>query len=114
MTTTPTRARHPHDLRNAWIALALYPVAYVVAVLVGGGILAALGYAEQQPVPRGTALAVGLPLIALLVLPAAVGSRLGWRAREAGDPRGIWPALLGGALVLWTVVTTVVGLLLSR
>jgi hypothetical protein len=120
MTTTPTRTgrRHTSDLRNAWIALALYPLAYVVAALAGGGVLALLGYAEQEPVPLGTALAVGLPLVVLLLLPAAAGSWLGWRARRAGEPRGIWPAVVGLVLLVWTLLANlpviVAGLVASR
>ncbi|MGN6129077.1 MAG: hypothetical protein ACTHOK_01915 [Nocardioidaceae bacterium] len=110
MTLVPPRTHHSHDLRNAWIALALFPVAYLVAALVGGAILAGLGYAEQEPVPLGTALAVGLPLVVLLALPAAIGCWLGLRARRAGDDRGNAPAVLGGALVAFTLLTTLVGL----
>lgn len=50
-----------HDLRNAWIAVALLPVGFVVAMFVGDGLIGALGYDTGESVPVGPARGLGLP-----------------------------------------------------
>lgn len=98
------------DLGRGLLSLALFPVAFVVATLVGGGILAAQGYESGESVPTGLVVAVGLPLVALLLAPLVLAWRFGRRAAASGDRRGQWVAWPALFLAVWTVVTNGIGL----
>jgi hypothetical protein len=48
------------DLRRSWVAVALVPVAFVLAMLVGEGLLSAQGYDPATPaIPVGAILLAG-------------------------------------------------------
>jgi len=81
-----------------WIALACVPAAFVVATVAGSGLLALLGYGDNaEAVPLWAKLAVGGPMTALVIVPAAAAAMLGWRARRAGGGRAATVAMvLGG------------------
>lgn len=95
-----TRVHHPSGARpatrRAWIAVGLIPVAFIVAMVVGEGLAAALGYSspdEDAPI-RVMALAGGAATLVFLV-PCVAAWILGRRARAAGEPEGGTPALIG-------------------
>src|SRR5512132_2684203 len=82
-------SRHAaRDLRRAWVAVALLPVALVLAMLVGEGLISALGYqsGSQQPVPIGPVLLASVPALLILVAPGVAAVYYGRRARL--DRRG--------------------------
>jgi hypothetical protein len=60
------------DPRRAWVAVALLPVALVLAMVVGEGLISVLGYqsGSQEPVPVGPALLAGVPALLILIAPA--------------------------------------------
>ncbi len=87
----------PHrDLRRAWIATALIPVAFAVAMVLGEVVIGALGYPSGgQTPPVGLRAAVGIPATLLLVAPGIMAGIYGLRARRAGEPRGLMPGVIG-------------------
>lgn len=73
-------------LRLAWVAVAFIPVAFVLAMVVGEGLIDALGYSSADP-PLWLALLVGGPVTLLAMAPAALAVVYGRRARRAGSGR---------------------------
>ncbi|MBI5948155.1 MAG: hypothetical protein HY875_08460 [Chloroflexi bacterium] len=107
------RADGRRNLRRAWVCVALIPVAFVVAMVVGEGLIDALGYpsGEKDP-PFWAALAVGGPLAALAMAPAVLAFVYGRRARREGGGRPARVAtIIGGAVTAYWVVTSTAGLI---
>ena len=90
-------SKGPHrDLRNAWIAVALIPVAFAAAIVLGEVVIGALGYpAGGKTPPAGLRAAVGVPATLLLIAPGVIAGIYGLRARRAGEPRGLLPGVIG-------------------
>jgi hypothetical protein len=103
------------DLRNAWIAVALIPVAFVVATVVGEFAVAALGYPSggDKSTPTGIRAAVGIPATLLLVAPGVIAGIYGLRARREGEPRGLWPSAIGFAVTAVFLLQTIASLIQS-
>lgn len=101
----------PHrDLRRAWIAVALIPVALVVAMVLGEVVIAALGYPSGgQTPPVGLQAAVGIPATLLLVAPGIMAGIYGLRARRAGEPRGLTPGVIGIAVAAVLLLQSILG-----
>ncbi len=98
--STPVRAHH-HDLRNAWVSLALFPVAVLLAMVAGDVGLSLFGYdSADAEIPGWVKAAVGVPMVLVAVLPALGGYVFGSRARRAGDARGQVPAVVGLVLTI--------------
>ncbi|MGO0575177.1 hypothetical protein [Ornithinimicrobium panacihumi] len=110
--TTQTPAAH-HDVRNAWMALLLVPLAIAGAFLVGEGLIAALSWpGDGARPPLWAILAATLPALAVFSVPALVSTWFARRVSHDGDRRGWVPAgLLIGATVLF--VLTNVGALFA-
>ncbi len=107
MTTTRSRPTSDPaaDVRRAWWSFALFAVSFVAAMVTGEGLAAALGHADDQNVPVGTALAAGLPACLVFALPALVVTWFGRRAIRNGRPDGRTPVTVawlvaGGFLAL--------------
>lgn len=98
------------DLRKAWIAVALIPVAFAVAMVLGEVVIAALGYpAGGQTPPAGLRAAVGIPATLLLIAPGGIAGIYGLRARRAGEPRGIVPGVTGIAVAGMLLLQSILG-----
>ena len=104
-------SKGPHrDLRNAWIAVALIPVAFVVATVLGEVVIGALGYpAGGQTPPLGLLAAVGIPATLLLIAPGVIAGIYGRRARRAGEPRGLLPGVIGIAVAAIFLLQSILG-----
>jgi hypothetical protein len=91
--TTPVP--HPRT-RRAWIAVGTIPVGFILAMVAGEGIAAALGYesSDEDAPARVMVLAGGAGMLVFLV-PCLAAWVLGRRARAAGEPEGGTPALIG-------------------
>lgn len=102
-----------HPLRRAWVAVALIPVAFVVAMVGGEGLIGVLGYpsgGDQDP-PLWVKLAVGLPFTLLIIAPAVSAVVFGRRARVAGAGRPAVAAIIvGGLVAAYMALTLVAGL----
>ncbi|GAA2096762.1 hypothetical protein GCM10009841_08620 [Microlunatus panaciterrae] len=101
----PSRARR--DLIIAWVSVALIPVAFAAAMLVGDGLLTLQGYesgSEQTP-PLLPVLLAAVPAMLVLLTPTVTAVWFGLRARREGRQVGLVPALIGmvagaGAILL--------------
>jgi hypothetical protein len=110
--TAPPRSR---ALKRAWWSLALMPVAFVVATLLGNELLILQGIDPdaQLDVPIGQALLAGVPATLVLILPALAAFVFGRAVMRAGDMRGQVPAVIGGVFALFTLIVSTVTLILS-
>jgi hypothetical protein len=106
-------ARATQLVRRAWWSLALFPVSFVAASLLGGILLAAMGHdpdSETTP-PWGPTLAAGVPAMMVMILPALAAAWFGRRAQELGQPNGraatVTGLALAGALVMLNVAAAV-------
>jgi hypothetical protein len=87
--------RHPRT-RKAWIAVWTIPVGFVLAMVVGEGLAAALGYdSPDEDVPAGVMVLAGGAATLVFLVPCIAAWVLGRRARAAGEPEGATPALIG-------------------
>ena len=101
----------PHrDLRNAWIAVALIPVAFAAAIVLGEVVIGALGYPAGGEIPPvGLRAAVGIPATLLLVAPGVIAGIYGLRARRTGEPRGLVPGVIGIAAAAILLLQSILG-----
>ena len=76
------------DVRRAWVSLALLPVAFALATLVGEGLLAVQGYgnAGVGTVPALAALWAGGPGLLVLMAPGAAALFLGCGHDDMAGP----------------------------
>jgi len=102
-------------LRFAWISVGLIPVAFIVAMFIGDGLLTVQGY-ESEPdefPPLGVALRAALPAGLVMMAPAATAVVFGVRAHRDGTPAGIIPALVGIVVVAYGLVANTLPWLLA-
>ena len=107
----PTGHDQGTNLRRAWVAVALIPVAFFLAFAVGEGLYALLGYKpEDATEPLWVALVAGVPAVALFLAPCVAAVRYGNRARSEGNRGAFMPVVIGAGLGLWMLVTNIVSL----
>jgi hypothetical protein len=88
------RARR--SLRLAWISMAILPLAFVGAMILGDGLLTLQGYhSGDSEIPQRVALMAGIPAVLVLIAPTIPAIGFGLRARQLGIPAGAIPALVG-------------------
>lgn len=95
MTTT----HHSEDLRGrpatrrAWWSLLGFVPSFVLAFVIGEGIVSALGHpvGGESPTPWWAALTAGLPALVVFVVPAVLAVHFGRQAVRLGDVRGRAP-----------------------
>ncbi|HUY45413.1 MAG TPA: hypothetical protein VMV92_06765 [Streptosporangiaceae bacterium] len=87
----------------------LIPVLFVVATVLGEVVIGALGYPAggNETPPVGLRAAVGIPATLLLVAPGVIAGIYGLRARREGEPRGLWPAVIGIAVAAVFLLETI-------
>jgi hypothetical protein len=70
----------------------------VLAMVVGEGLISALGYQSgaEQPVPVGPALLAGVPALLILITPGVAAVYYGRRASHAGRRDAKVPTWIGG------------------
>lgn len=93
-------------LRVAWISVALIPVAFVAAMLIGEGLISLQGYesgADQFP-PLGVTLLAAIPAGLVMSTPAVAAVVFGFRARRHGASTGIIPAVIGILVVAYGIL----------
>lgn len=88
-----------HPSRRAWAAAAFIPVAFVVAMVLGEGLLSWQGYESgDDNIPFGVVAFAGGCALLVLETPCVAAFVLGRRAVAAGDPDGKAPAWVGAIL----------------
>ena len=95
-------------LRHAWVGVALVPVAFVVAMLVGDGVGSLLGHESGSVDPTlEVFLLAGLPATVIALAPAVFALVNGRRAEREGEPQGLVPTVIGAVVALYWVATPV-------
>ncbi len=102
--------RRPNNLRLAWVAVAVIPVAFVLAMAVGEGLQSLSGHADGD-VPTGTALLIGLPVTAVAMIPALLAVLFGRRASREGHRSGRYAVIIGVAVIAYWLLTLIAGAL---
>ena len=104
-----------HCLRTSWVAVALIPVAFILAMLVGEGLLSLQGYdAAALAIPVGVVLAAAVPALLILVAPGLAALIYGRRAYRAGRPGGAVSASIGGVAAAVALMLNVLPLIINR
>lgn len=98
LTAAPHRGRADgarYTRRAWWSLLGLVP-AFVLAFVVGEGLISALGYPTggTVPAPWWAALVAGVPALVVFAIPAVVTVHLGRQAIRRGDARARTPMLV--------------------
>ncbi|EYR65010.1 hypothetical protein N866_19695 [Actinotalea ferrariae CF5-4] len=96
-------------LRHAWIGVALVPVAFVVAMLVGDGVASLLGHESGSAAAPSLEvfLLAGLPATVIGLAPAVFALVNGRRAEREGEPKGLVPTVVGAVVALYWLATPV-------
>jgi hypothetical protein len=112
-TSNPAPAFRLDNRAKAWICVVLIPVAFVVAMFFGEGLITALGYESgaEAPVPFLVALLVGVPVTLGAMVPAALAVLFGRRARREGHGWALVAAAVGWATLAFWVTTLVLAVL---
>lgn len=104
------------SLRIAWVSVAVLPLSFVAAIVVGDWLLGLQGYASgsEEPLPIGVVLLAGLPAVAVMIAPTVPAMWFGFRARRLGEPKGLIPAVIGAIAAAWGILTNILPLVLAR
>ena len=99
----------------AWISVALLPVSFVAAMILGDALLSLQGYESggEEPIPLGVVALAGIPAVLVLITPTIPAMVFGSRARHRGVPAGIWPAVIGAVALGYGLITNALPLLLT-
>lgn len=120
MTTSRDPIARPADAdrayRRAWWALALYPVSFVAAFVVGEGIISILtGESDGTGDPAfGQVVLAALPALTIFLVPGLLAMVAGRRARRLGRDDGWVPALVGATIGLGFVGLNVASYVVGR
>lgn len=101
MTVVRSHARldGPAYTRRAWWSLLGFVPSFVLAFVIGEGLISALGYpsgGEDLP-PWWAMLVAVVPALVVFALPAVLAVHFGRRAVDLGDPQGKVPMMLAVA-----------------
>lgn len=108
--------RGPADVayRRAWWSLALYPVAFVAAFVIGEGLISLLTNDHAGDPAFWQVLVAGTPALLVFVIPGVLAVTQGRRAMRLGRRDGSAPAIVGATIgigfVGLNVLSYVVGL----
>ncbi|TFC47100.1 hypothetical protein E3T26_09450 [Cryobacterium sp. TMT1-21] len=103
-------------VRYAWICVAVLPVSFVAAMILGDALLSLQGYdsGTESPIPIGVLLLAGIPAVLVLIAPTVPAMWFGFRARRLGASSGLIPAVIGATVLAFGVLTNTLPLLFSR
>lgn len=85
--------------RRAWWSLALYPVTFVAAFVIGGG-LTTLLTDDVRDAAFWEVLVAGTPALLVFVIPGILAVVQGRKAMRLGRKDGMVPAIVGAAIGL--------------
>ncbi|MFN8193914.1 MAG: hypothetical protein U0R80_06465 [Nocardioidaceae bacterium] len=108
------RARRS-PLRLAWWSLALFPVSFVLAFVVGEGVPALLGHPDPSlhATPGWVIAAAVVPAVLVFAAPFVVTQVLTRRAAAAGEPNARQPLVVAAVVVGAFVAANLGGLLVQ-
>lgn len=91
-------------LRVAWVSVALIPVSFVVAMVLGDWLLSVQGYSSgEEDLPLKAVLLAGLPALLVLLMPSIAAIWFGLRAKRRGAPQGFIPVAIGATVAAASV-----------
>jgi hypothetical protein len=110
-----TSANSRRVMRFAWISVGLIPVAFVVAMLIGEGLIGLQGFesGSGQTPPVAAILLAAIPAVLVAFAPAVCAIVFGFRARRHGVGVGVVPAGLGIVAVAYTVIANALPVILG-
>lgn len=113
MSTPPDPAPAARAYRLAWWSLALYPVSFAAAFVIGEGLASLLGYpsGDGPTPPFWVMLTAATPAVLVFVVPGALAVLLSRRARALGRPGRSAPAIIGVTVAAAFVAQNVLGYL---
>jgi hypothetical protein len=93
--------RRPADTayRRAWWSLALYPVTFVAAFVIGEGLYSALTH-DQGDAAIWQVLVAGTPALLVFVIPGVLAAIQGRKAMRLGRRDGQVPAIVGAVVAI--------------
>jgi hypothetical protein len=95
--------------------VALLPVALILAMVTGEGLLSLFGYdSGDSAIPVAEVLVAATPALLILSAPGAAALFYGRRAYRAGTREGVLPAAIGGAAGSLLLALNVVAFVVSR
>lgn len=99
----------------AWISVALLPVSFVAAMVLGDALLSLQGHdsGSAEPIPLGVVALAGIPAVLVLIAPTIPAMAFGFRARRLGMRAGIFPAVIGASALVYALLTNTLPLLLA-
>ena len=86
--------RDTRDVRLAWACFVASPVFFVLALAVGEGMSALLGYDGIGPAPVGVGVLSVVAALVVFSIPAALAVWFARRAHAQGDDRAKVPAIV--------------------
>lgn len=116
MTTTVKPTKPRHDVRNAWISLALVPVSLFVADGVLHALLGLMGVDQEagEDATLVQAVLAGIPYALVMMLPGIGGFMFGTNALSNGDGRGRVPSALGALWAFIVLLGSIAFLVMSQ
>jgi hypothetical protein len=99
-------------MRRAWWSLALFPVSFVAAFVIGEGLFSWLDDGVGDA-PIWVIVASAVPAFVAFALPAVLTYRLGRRAVALGRPDGMTPAITAAGLAAAFVVMNLVAFVVN-
>lgn len=96
----PERSRGAPFTRRAWWSLLGFVPSFVLAFVVGEGLISALGYSTggDTQAPWWAALTAAIPALVVFALPAALGVYFSRRALQLADDRARLPMIVAVVL----------------
>jgi hypothetical protein len=91
---TPSRKEADVAFRRAWWSLALYPVSFVAAFVIGEGLFSVFDDETGDPA-LWVILLAATPAMMVFVLPGVLAVTQGRKAIRLGRPDGRLPAIVG-------------------
>ncbi|GAB3407349.1 hypothetical protein [Flindersiella endophytica] len=110
----PATPKGLQSLWRAWVSLALLPVGFVLATLLGDWLLSLQGYQSEDTIPLTAALWAAGPALLVLIAPAVGAVMYGLRARARGRSAGLVVAVIGCAVALGTIALNVLAFAFAR
>lgn len=100
------------SLHQAWWSLVLFPVGFVVAMVVGEGIPAWLGYSEPSfdTTPWWVITVAGVTAVAIFAAPLLVTWHFSTKAVREGEQGGRLPLVVAGVTLGAFVLLNLLGL----
>jgi hypothetical protein len=98
--STPAHGRSADiAYRHAWWSLALYPATFVVAFVIGDGLISLIN-GDADDAALWEVLVAGIPALVVFVIPGILAVTHGRKAMRLGRTDGKVPAIVGSVIAI--------------